>query len=95
MGLGFPHLIKKNEGYTSQCSPYTKKVTRKYAEGSNRKKRGLYVDDKKAFNADVVGAFNILRKYLDQRRTGPDIDLKVKGLNNLTKYSWNKDKFVA
>lgn len=89
------NLIKKNESYTSQCSPYTKKVTKKYAEGSNRKKRGLYVDDKKAFNADALGAFNILRKYLHQRRKGPDIDLKVEGLNNLTKYSWNKDKFVA
>ena len=89
------NLIKKNEAYTSQCSPYTKKVTKKYAQGSNRKKRGLYVTENKTFNADTVGAFNILRKYLYQRRKGPDIDLKVEGLNNLIKYSWNRNQFVA
>jgi IS605 OrfB family transposase len=89
------NLIKKNEAYTSQCSPYTKKVNKKYAQGSNRKERGLYLTEDKAFNADVIGAFNILRKYLHQRRKGPDIDLEVKGLNNLTKYSWNRNKFVA
>ena len=89
------NLIKKNEDYTSQCSPYTKKVTKKYAQGSNRKKRGLYVTENKTFNADTVGAFNILRKYLYERSKGPDIDLKVEGLNNLIKYSWNKNQFVA
>ena len=89
------NLIKKNESYTSQCSPYTKKVSKKYAQSSNRKQRGLYVDNKKSFNADTVGAFNILRKYLYQRRKGPNINIKVEGLNNLTKYSWNKNKFVA
>ncbi|MDZ7672906.1 MAG: hypothetical protein U5K53_08775 [Halanaerobiales bacterium] len=41
------------------------------------KNGGLYVTENKAFNADTVGAFNILRKYLYQRRKGPDIDLKV------------------
>ena len=89
------NLIKKNEAFTSQCSPHTKKVTKKYAQGSNRKKRGLYVDNKKAFNADTVGAFNILKKYLQQRRKGPEIDLQVEGLNNLSKYYWDQNKFVA
>ena len=89
------NLIKKNEAFTSQCSPHTKKVTKKHAQGSNRKKRGLYVDNQKAFNADTVGAFNILRKYLQQRRKGPEIDLQVEGLNNLSKYYWDQNKFVA
>lgn len=89
------NLIKKNENYTSQCSPYSKKVTKKYAKKSNRKQRGLYIDNDEVFNADAVGAFNILRKYLKQRRKGPTIDLQVKGLNNLTKYKWNDHQFIA
>jgi transposase len=89
------NLIKKNEKYTSQCSPYSKKVTKKYAKKSNRMQRGLYIDQDKTFNADVVGAFNILQKYLHQRRKGPDIKLQVAGLNNITKYKWNDHQFAA
>ena len=89
------NLIKKNESYTSQCSPYSKKVGKKYANKANRVKRGLYIAKDTAFNADIVGAYNILRKYLKQRRIGKDIDLNPKGLNNLTKYSWNQQKFIA
>jgi len=89
------NLIKKNERYTSRCSPYSKKVTQKWAEKSNRVERGLYVDQDTAFNADIIGAFNILRKYLKQRRKGPDINLKAEGLHTLTKYKWNNHKFVA
>ncbi|WP_049772656.1 zinc ribbon domain-containing protein [Acetohalobium arabaticum] len=90
-------LIKNSEKYTSQCSPYSKKVTKKYADKSNRIKRGLYVDknNNQAFNADSVGSFNILRKYLQQRRKGKDITLQVKGLSNPVKYSWNDHQFAA
>ncbi|WP_245526685.1 IS200/IS605 family accessory protein TnpB-related protein [Acetohalobium arabaticum] len=90
-------LIKKSEKYTSQCSPYSKKVTKKYGDKSNRIKRGLYVDknNNQAFNADSVGSFNILRKYLQQRRKGKDITLQVKGLSNPVKYSWNDHQFAA
>lgn len=90
-------LIKKSEKYTSQCSPYSKKVTKKYADKSNRIKRGLYVDkdSNQAFNADSVGAFNILRKYLQQRRKEPKIKLQVKGLSNPVKYNWNNHQFAA
>ena len=55
----------------------------------------IYAIENKTFNADTVGAFNILRKYLYERSKGPDIDLKVEGLNNLIKYSWNRNQFVA
>jgi len=90
-------LIKKNEKYTSQCSPYTPKVSKKYAQKKNRVKRGLYVDQKKeiAINADIVGAYNILRKYLQQRKKGPKIKLKPQGLTNTKKYSWNNQQFIA
>lgn len=34
-----------------------------HAVKSNRKKRGLYIDSNYIWNADSVGAFNILRLY--------------------------------
>ncbi len=57
-------LIKQEESYTSQCSPLSPEVSKRYAEASNRKERGMYITDGVRFNADAVGAFNILRKYL-------------------------------
>lgn len=57
-------LIKQEESYTSQCSPLSREVSRSCAEPSNRKKRGLYCDEAGNYNADAVGAFNIMRKYL-------------------------------
>ena len=57
-------LIKQEESYTSQCSPLSPEVSKKYAEASNRKEWGMYVTDGVRYNADAVGAFNILRKYL-------------------------------
>ena len=53
---------------------------KKYAAPSNRKKRGLYRDNTETYNADAVGAFNILRKYLSV--TGKQKELSVKGLKN-------------
>ena len=90
-------LIKKKENYTSRCSPYSKKVTKKYSQPANRIKRGLYVDKQRdvAFNSDLVGAYNIMRKYLQQRQKGDNIKLKPEGLNKITKYKWNKQQFVA
>lgn len=40
-------LEKQKESYSSQCSPVSPEVSKKYAEPSNRKKRGLYVAGKK------------------------------------------------
>ena len=57
-------LVKQEESYTSQCSPLSREVSRSCAEPSNRQKRGLYCDEAGNYNADAVGAFNIMRKYL-------------------------------
>lgn len=57
-------LVKQNEAYTSQTSPMQEEVSKENAKKSNRAYRGLYKDGDKAWNADCVGAFNILRKYL-------------------------------
>ena len=71
-------LIKQEERYTSQCSPLSPEVSKKYAEASNRKDRGMYITGGVRFNADTVGAFNILRKYLSV--SGKQKKLSVTGL---------------
>ena len=70
-------LIKQEESYTSQCSPLSPEVSKRYA---NRKERGMYVTDGVRYNADAVGAFNILRKYLSV--SGKHKKLSVAGLKN-------------
>ena len=56
-------LIRQNEAYSSQCSPYAERVEKVYAQKENRTKRGLYQENGKIYNSDSVGAYNILRKY--------------------------------
>lgn len=56
-------MIKQNEAYSSQCPPDSKSVSKEYAIKINRKYRGLYISDRKKYNADCVGAYNILRLY--------------------------------
>ena len=73
-------LIKQEESYTSQCSPLSPEVSKRYAEASNRKERGMYRTNGVRFNADAVGAFNILRKYLSI--SGKEKTLFVTGLKN-------------
>ena len=73
-------LIKQKESYTSQCSPLSPEVSKRYAEASNRKARGMYMTDGERYNADAVGAFNILRKYLSV--SGKHKKLSVAGLKN-------------
>ena len=58
-------LVKQKEAYTSQCSPMSENVSKQYAMKSNRRHRGLYVDGDNTWNADTVGAYNILRLYLN------------------------------
>jgi len=83
----------QEESFTSQCSPYAEEVSEQYANKSNRKHRGLYVDDGQIFNADCVGAYNIMRKYL--RRTGKPSPAVV-GLDNPMMYRWDSFKgFVS
>jgi len=83
----------QEESFTSQCSPYTLEVCEQYAQKSNRKYRGLYVIEGQVFNADCVGAYNILRKYLC--RTGKTSPAVV-GLDTPMMYRWNSFKgFVS
>lgn len=51
--------------FSSQCSPTSLTVSRQDAQPVNRQHRGLYVDQGNVYNADAVGAFNILRLFLN------------------------------
>ncbi|WP_270434161.1 IS200/IS605 family accessory protein TnpB-related protein [Blautia wexlerae] len=53
-------------------------VGKRYAEPSKRKERGLYRDGNRTYNADAVGAYNILRKY--HSVSGVKRELSVTGL---------------
>lgn len=68
------------ESDTSQCSPFSPEISKRYAEASNRKERGMYIADGVRYNADAVGAFNILRKHLSV--SGKQKELSVTGLKN-------------
>jgi putative transposase len=68
------------ESDTSQCSPFSPEISKRYAEASNRKERGMYITDGVRYNADAVGAFNILRKHLSV--SGKQKELSVTGLKN-------------
>ena len=74
-------LIRWNEAYTSQCSPYAPEVSKKYAEKKNRRRRGLYKEGETIFNADAVGAYNILKKY--QMQYGKIRKMPVSGLSQI------------
>ena len=76
-------LVKQKEAYSSQCSPLTKTVCKKLAKKSNRKYRGLYVDNRMIYNADMVGAFNILRLFYQS--TSQPFVFTPKGLSNPVK----------
>lgn len=73
-------MIKQEESYSSQCPPVSESVSRVDAHKGNRKMRGLYVDGEKLYNADAVGAYNILRKYCAV--SGKVISMPVSGLDN-------------
>ena len=73
-------FIMQNEAYTSQCSPLSKSVCKSNARKSKRIHRGLYADNKTIWNADAVGAYNILRTYLSKNNIS--IPLPVKGLSS-------------
>lgn len=67
------------ESYSSQCSPMSEYVGKDTAKPQNRTKRGLYDHDGVIWNADCVGAFNIMRLYMRQNGIQEIIDLN--GLN--------------
>lgn len=58
-------FVKRVEAYSSQTSPLMPLVDAAHAEKEKRVKRGLYVDGDIRWNADCVGAYNILRLYLN------------------------------
>ena len=57
-------LIRQNEAYSSQVSPMAESVDKINARKSNRIHRGLYRDGGFSWNADCIGAYNIVRLYL-------------------------------
>lgn len=67
-------VIQQKECYTSQCSPLSPSVSSKYATGEKRVKRGVYIDGEREWNADCVGAYNILRLY--GQRSKKEIHMK-------------------
>lgn len=73
-------LIKQKEAYSSQVSPFAPEVSKKYATPEKRRKRGLYIDQRTLFNADSVGAFNIMRLY--QQKAKKDFPIPLKGLSS-------------
>ena len=72
--------VKVKEAYSSQCSPLSLMVSNEYAQKSNRKERGLFCDAGLCWNADSVGAYNILRLYFQQ--SGTTKVLPFKGLSS-------------
>ena len=67
-------FIKQKESYSSQVSPLSPSVDKKYACKSNRVQRGLYKDGSTIWNADCVGAFNILRLYLQKNKIKKELN---------------------
>ena len=64
------NFVKQTESYSSQTSPLANEVCKKNAVKSNRIYRGLYADGTNIWNADCVGAYNILKLYLKNNATG-------------------------
>lgn len=73
-------LAKQTEEYSSQCSPHAQQVTKEYAKKCNRTNRGLYKDKLSVYNADAVGAYNIMKKYF--ARCGKEKKISVTGLSS-------------
>lgn len=61
LALAGINLVYQKESFSSQCSPLSPRVSKRYAVPKQRVSRGLYNDSGRIFNADAVGAYNILR----------------------------------
>ena len=88
LALASINFVLQNEAYTSQCSPTTPRVSKEYANKSNRVQRGLYFANGIIYNADAVGAYNILRKYCDE--CGIKKTFSNKGLSSIEVIKLNK-----
>ncbi|MCR5457344.1 MAG: IS200/IS605 family accessory protein TnpB-related protein, partial [Clostridiales bacterium] len=82
LGLFGISMKRVKECYSSQCSPNCSIVQKVSATPEKRINRGLYQDGHAVWNADSVGAYNIMRLYFQQE--GIIRTLNQKGLSNTT-----------
>lgn len=68
------NLIYQKESFSSQTSPLKPSVNKANAKKSNRVYRGLYKDDGYTWNADSVGAFNILRLHFEAKQIKKELN---------------------
>jgi len=80
LGLNGIELIICRESYSSGVSPKALQVSKDYYNKKQRKHRGLFKDGEDIYNADAVGAFNIMRLYQQEKHTYFPIPLQ--GLSN-------------
>ena len=73
-------LVKVNESYSSSCSPLSPGVSKEYSRKDYRIHRGLFKDGDNVYNADAVGAYNIMRLY--RQNNSLDFDMPIKELSN-------------
>ena len=76
-------LIYQNEAYTSSCPIDSEDIEKEYQD-KHRIERGLYKHNNIIYNADCVGAYNIMRKYAINNNI--KITMINKGLSNPNKY---------
>ncbi len=72
--------VQFDEAYSSQCAPGAEEVSKKFAEKSKRIHRGLFVDGSNTYNADGLGAFNILKSFL--KKYGLKQEIPVEGIKS-------------
>ncbi|MBO4666980.1 MAG: transposase [Bacilli bacterium] len=88
-------LIKQSEEFTSSCSPESPYFSKEYVKRSNRKHRGLYKVGRNIYNADAIGAYNIMRKYRIENNLNDYFSTPLKGLSNPNrKYIPVTDQFL-
>ena len=76
-------LIKVSEAYSSSCSPNSLNVCEEFANKSNRVYRGLFKEYSNVYNADIVGAYNIMRIY--RQKNNDNFLMPKVGLSNPSK----------
>ena len=74
------NLKCQKESYSSGCSPTSIDVSKEYYKKTNRVKRGLYKENNIIYNADSVGAYNIMRIY--KKEKGINLTMPIIGLSN-------------
>lgn len=77
-------LIYQNEAYTSSCPIDSADISKEY-QNKGRIQRGLYKNRNIIYNADCVGAYNIMRLY--NLRNNAQIPMIINGLSNPKKIS--------